>query len=135
MTSGSMAVYPNKQLFGAIGSDGMTIDDEGNVYLCENSVLVYDATRNKKEEIQLPEQPINVCFGGIDGHTLFIITLSAVYSLGMRVGVVFYKSDFRDPVPDVKVNGSDDPVTLSSEDMLSIAVSLNSGSREGVNAD
>ena len=62
-----MVPYPNKQLFVSVGGDGMTLDDEGHVYLCQDSVLVYDIAGDKIEEIQLPEQPTNVCFGGEDG--------------------------------------------------------------------
>ncbi len=74
------------QLFAAVGADGMTLDSEGNLYLCENGVLVLDAAGNKIQEIVLPgEQPTNVCFGGDDGHTLFITTRESLYSLRMRV--------------------------------------------------
>lgn len=80
----------NKTLFTSIGSDGMTIDDEGNIYLTENSVLVYDSAGNRIEEISIPERPTNVCFGGTDGHTLFITARSSFHSIRMRVKGVSY---------------------------------------------
>jgi hypothetical protein len=40
-----------------------------------------------------------------------------------------------DPVPDIKANGSDGPVKISSSDILSITVELAAGSRAGENAD
>jgi gluconolactonase len=75
----------NKTLFTSRGSDGMTIDNEGNIYLTENSVLVYDSAGNRIEEISIPERPTNVCFGGTDRHTLFITARSSFHSIRMRV--------------------------------------------------
>ncbi len=75
----------NKTVFASIGSDGMTIDDEGNIYLTENSVLVYDSDGNQIEQINVTEQPTNVCFGGNDKQTLFITARTSVYYISMQV--------------------------------------------------
>ncbi len=40
-----------------------------------------------------------------------------------------------DPVPDIKANGSDGPVSIASGDILLVTVSLDSGSHGGENAD
>ncbi|QTA90650.1 SMP-30/gluconolactonase/LRE family protein [Desulfonema magnum] len=75
----------DKTLFVAAGSDGMTIDSEGNIYLTnENGVQVYDASGTLIETIAVTD-PTNVCFGGAEGHTLFITAKTSVYSLQMRV--------------------------------------------------
>jgi hypothetical protein len=39
------------------------------------------------------------------------------------------------PIPDIKANGSDGPLTLSSGDMLTISISLDTGAGNGRNAD
>ncbi len=39
------------------------------------------------------------------------------------------------PLPDIQANGSDDPLTIKSGDILSITVSLDSGNSTGENAD
>jgi gluconolactonase len=75
----------NKKLFAPEGSDGMTIDNEGNVYLTTKVVAVYDKNGKKIEEIQVPEQPANVTFGGKDKQALFITARTSLYSLKMRV--------------------------------------------------
>jgi len=75
----------NKTFLVAVGSDGMTIDNEGNIYLTENSVLVFDAAGNQIEDISVPERPTNVCFGGSDGYTLFITAGTSIHSIKMRV--------------------------------------------------
>jgi gluconolactonase len=76
----------NKRLFCKLGSDGMTIDDEGNVYLTGKGVTVFDRTGKQIEHIAVPESwTANVCFGGKDGHMLFITASKGLYGLRMRV--------------------------------------------------
>ena len=74
----------NKKLFAPEGSDGMTIDNEGNIYLTTNVVAVYNKNGEKIETITVPEQPSNVCFGGKDKQTLFITARTSLYSVRMR---------------------------------------------------
>ncbi|MFC1561195.1 SMP-30/gluconolactonase/LRE family protein [Candidatus Latescibacterota bacterium] len=75
----------NKKLFAPEGSDGMTMDTQGNIYLTRRAISVYDSAGNKIETIEVPEHPANVCFGGKDKRTLFITASSSLYSLRMRV--------------------------------------------------
>jgi len=75
----------NKKLFAPEGSDGMSIDDQGNVYLTTAGVAVYNKDGEKIELISVPERPANVCFGGTDGKTLFITARTSLYSVRTRV--------------------------------------------------
>jgi gluconolactonase len=80
----------NKTLFCAKGSDGMTIDAEGNLYLCAtgrtNGVSVFDPAGKLIDHIDVPEQwSANVCFGGKDRKTLFITASTSLYSIQMNV--------------------------------------------------
>jgi len=75
----------NKKLFASEGSDGMTIDNEGNIYLTTNVVAVYNKEGERIASIEVPERPSNVCFGGKDKQTLFITARSSFYSVRMRV--------------------------------------------------
>ena len=70
-----------KTLFVAVGGDGMTLGREGNVYLAENGIRVFNPAGREVATIDVPHEPTNVCFGGKDGHTLFITARIAVYSL------------------------------------------------------
>ena len=55
----------NKQLFADEASDGMTIDEKGNIYLTGNGVDIYNTTGEKIEHIDVPEKwTANICFGG-----------------------------------------------------------------------
>jgi len=75
-----------KKIFCELGSDGMTIDNEGNVYLTGKGVSVFDSSGEKLEQIDVPERwTANVCFGGKERHTLFITASKSFYGLQMRV--------------------------------------------------
>jgi gluconolactonase len=80
----------NRKLFCEMGSDGMTLDDEGNVYFTLNkAVTVFDKTGKKIATIDVPEGTTNVCFGGKDMKTLFITAGTSLYAVKMRTkGVV-----------------------------------------------
>lgn len=76
----------NKKLFCELGSDGMTIDQQGNVYLTGNGVTVFDKDGKKIEHIGVPERwTANVCFGGKDRQMLFITASKSVYGMKMKV--------------------------------------------------
>ena len=76
----------DKALFCKLGSDGVTIDAEGNVYLTGNGVTVFDKSGKQIENIKVPEGwTANVCFGGKDMHMLFITASKGLYSISMRV--------------------------------------------------
>jgi len=75
-----------RRLFCNLGSDGMTIDREGNVYLTGKGVTVFDRNGKQIEQIAVGEPwTANVCFGGKDGRTLFITASKGLYGLRMRV--------------------------------------------------
>jgi gluconolactonase len=76
----------DKRLFCSLGSDGMTIDRQGNVYLTGKGVTVFDASGRQVAQIDVPERwTANVCFGGKDKRTLFITASQGLYSLRMAV--------------------------------------------------
>ncbi len=67
------------------GSDGMAVDVKGNLYTTYGGkVQIYDAEGQKLEQIDVPEGPANVCFGGEDFRTLFITARTSLYSVRMK---------------------------------------------------
>lgn len=87
LPDGSLA---NKTLFCAKGSDGMTIDAEGNLYLCAtgttNGVTIFDPAGKMIRHIDVPEKwSANVCIGGREHQTLFITASTSLYSIQLRV--------------------------------------------------
>ena len=75
-----------KKLFCELGSDGMTIDSKGNIYLTGKGVTVFNTAGEKIEQIDVPETwTANVCFGGKGRKTLFITASTGAYGLQMAV--------------------------------------------------
>lgn len=74
----------NKTFFAPEGSDGMTIDQQGNVYLTNKVVSVFNSKGENIAKIEVPEQPSNVCFGGKKRNVLFITARTSVYTLKMN---------------------------------------------------
>jgi len=76
----------NQKRFVAMGSDGMTLDEQGNVYLTGDGVSIFDAKGKKIEHIKIDEPwTANVTFGGPDRDVLFITASKAIYRLKMEV--------------------------------------------------
>ena len=72
----------DKRLFVDMGSDGMTIDDEGDLYLTGKGVTVFNANGEKIDYIPIDKPWTgNIKFGGKDRDTLFITASDSLYSL------------------------------------------------------
>jgi gluconolactonase len=79
---GSLA---NKTLFCAKGSDGMTIDDQGNIYITGHGITIFDKTGAKIQHIDIKEPwTANLSFGGKDHKTLFITASKCLYSIRLN---------------------------------------------------
>lgn len=74
-----------RKLFANQGSDGMTLDEQGNLYLTGQGVDVYSSEGEKIATIEVPERPANVCFGGQDKKTLFITARTGFYAVQLKV--------------------------------------------------
>lgn len=76
----------NRRLFVSQGSDGMTIDNKGNLYLTGKGVTVYNPSGEKIAHIEVPANwTANVCFGGKQRNKLFITASESIFILNMRV--------------------------------------------------
>jgi gluconolactonase len=74
----------NKTHFADAGSDGMTVDEDGNVYLTFGQLKIYNSQGKLIREISIPESPSNVCFGGRGKNIIFITARTSVYTLKMN---------------------------------------------------
>ncbi len=82
-TNGSLT---DREMFAPQGSDGMTLDNEGNLYITGNGVTVYDTHGKKLGNIPVPANWTgNVCFGGKARNILFITASESIYTLQMNV--------------------------------------------------
>lgn len=76
----------NRQLIIQQGADGITLDEEGNIYLCGNGVTIYNSSGKKIGHIVINEPwTANLCFGGKNKDVLFITASTAVYTVKMNV--------------------------------------------------
>jgi len=104
----------NKELFAPEGSDGMTVDNEGNIYLTTSAVSIYNRQGQKVQTIDIPERPSNVAFGGKDRKTLFVTARKSLYSVRTRVKGVERR-------PAVANHGFEEDVINTSDGDLKIA--------------
>jgi gluconolactonase len=79
------ATLEDKTLFADTGSDGVTLDEMGNLYVTADGVDVYSPEGKLIMSIDIPERPANVTFGGADNTTLFITARSGFYAVEMAV--------------------------------------------------
>ncbi len=76
----------SKTLFCEMGSDGITTDRKGNLYLTGKGVTVFDKTGKELGNIAVPENwTSNVCFGGKNHKTLFITASKGLYRIRTRM--------------------------------------------------
>ena len=69
----------NKRKFADAGSDGMSIDIDGNVYLTwQGSVIVFDKSGKEIDRLKTPESPAN-CL--LVGNVLYITARKGFYSV------------------------------------------------------
>jgi len=80
----------NKKLFCEMGSDGMTIDIMGNIYLTGTGVQIFDRNGIFIGSIPVPESWTgNVCFGGNDMKSLFITASKSIYRIRTQIKGVY----------------------------------------------
>ncbi|SLM49022.1 SMP-30/Gluconolaconase/LRE-like region-containing protein [Nitrospira japonica] len=77
-----------RKLFAEYGSDGMTLDEEGHLYLTGEGVRVLDRDGRQIEYIDVPGEAwtANVSFCGRNRRTLFITASKGLYGIKLRVG-------------------------------------------------
>ncbi len=74
-----------KKLFTEMGSDGMTMDADGNIYLTGRGVTVFNAAGERIAHIAVPERwAANVTLGGADRRTLFITASGGLYAIRIK---------------------------------------------------
>jgi gluconolactonase len=76
----------DRQLFASHQSDGMTLDNKGNVYATGKDVAVFDKSGKLLGTIPVSSSwTANVSFAGKKRNVLFITASKAIYTLKMRV--------------------------------------------------
>jgi hypothetical protein len=73
-------------LFAERGGTSVAQDAAGNVYLADGQVYVYDRDGKPEGVLEIPERPQSLCFGGMDGKTLFIGARGSVFAIETAAG-------------------------------------------------
>ncbi|HWE83683.1 MAG TPA: glycosyl hydrolase family 28-related protein [Terracidiphilus sp.] len=66
------------------GGESVATDPEGNVYVANGQIFVYNAKGTQIAEIDVPERPLQLIFGGADRKTLFILAHHALFSVRVQ---------------------------------------------------
>lgn len=75
----------DEQLFIQEGSDGVTMDEYGNLYIMTDAVKIYNPKGKLIETIKTPQQPSNATFAGPDKDILYITARTGLYKIKMNV--------------------------------------------------
>ena len=76
--SGNLGAF---KLFANRGGEAVATDPEGNVYIAEGQIFVYDPSGRLREAIAVPERPLGLVFGGTDHRTLYIPAGTSLYAM------------------------------------------------------
>ena len=84
-TIASAGKLTDRKLMFEKGSDGMTLDNQGNIYITGDGVTVYNPEGTQIAHIPIEGWTANVCFGGKNRSDLFITSTKSVYTIPTTV--------------------------------------------------
>ncbi|MGA8727633.1 MAG: glycosyl hydrolase family 28-related protein [Terracidiphilus sp.] len=70
--------------FAERGGESVAVDGKGNVYVANGQIFVYDPAGKEIGEIDVPERPVDLVFGGAGRRTLFILAHHALFAATVR---------------------------------------------------
>jgi sugar lactone lactonase YvrE len=72
------------QPFAERGGESVAVDRKGNVYVANGQIFVYNPAGKLIGQIDVPERPIDIVFGGAERRTLFILAHHALFAVRVR---------------------------------------------------
>ena len=70
--------------FAQRGGESVAVDVHENVYVANGQIFVYASNGQQIAEIDVPERPLQLIFGGHGHRTLFILTHHALFAAQVR---------------------------------------------------
>jgi sugar lactone lactonase YvrE len=80
-TDGSLT---DLKAFAQRGGESVAVDSNGNVYVANGQIFVYSPSGKQIAEIEAPERPLQLIFGGADRKTLFILAHHSLFEARLR---------------------------------------------------
>jgi Pectate lyase superfamily protein/SMP-30/Gluconolactonase/LRE-like region len=74
----------NLQPFAERGGESVAVDAQGNVYVANGQIFVFNPTGKLIGQIDVPARPIDIVFGGADHRTLFILGHHALFAVTVK---------------------------------------------------
>ena len=59
-------------------------DAEGNVYVADGEIFVYDKSGKEQRRIQMEERSISLAIGGAQKDRLFVTTTRSIYGIKIK---------------------------------------------------
>jgi sugar lactone lactonase YvrE len=70
--------------FAQRGGESVAVDGNGNVYVANGEIFVYSPAGKLIAQIDVPERPLQLIFGGADRKTLFILAHHVLFAAKVR---------------------------------------------------
>lgn len=74
----------NLEYFVEMGEFGSAVDTAGNLYIADGQVYIFNPEGNPIGEIEIPERPLTLRFGGKDSNTLFINSYKSLFQVKIK---------------------------------------------------
>lgn len=81
---GANGTVTDLKLFAERGGESVAVGPNGNVFIANGQVFVYDPAGKQIGRIDVPERPLQILFGGADRRTLFILSHHALYAVKLK---------------------------------------------------
>ncbi len=72
------------KVFARRGGESVAVDSNGNVYVANGQIFVYSPAGKQIAQIDVPERPLQLIFGGADRKMLFILAHHALLAAKVR---------------------------------------------------
>ncbi len=81
---GADGTLSDLQPFAERGGESVAVDGQGNIYVANGQIFVYNPAGKLIGQIDVPERPIDIVFGGADRRTLFILAHHALFAVKVK---------------------------------------------------